>query len=463
MKALRIRGGTPLEGVVKASGAKNAITKMLVASLICDKQCVFTNVPNIEEVDTTLHLLKQLGMVYTWDRPNGVLTVQTKELSSRHVVQRFSGANRIPILLLGALLGRTNEEVIVPIVGGCKIGKRPIDFHIKALEKLGAEFELVDNGDTKLYKAHAPKGLIGTTIDLPFPSVGATENAIFAAIRAKGKTTITNAAVEPEVFDIIHFLQKLGVRIALHKDRTIVIKESSTFYPIKHHVITDRIETASLAMAALSTGGSVYVKGAEQASLTSFLGALRDIGVHFIVHDDGIEFTKTEKLRGGLHIETDVHPGFLTDWQQPFVVLLTQAEGHCVIHETLYENRFGYTDTLKEMGADLQLFSECLGPTQCRFHGHNFMHSLSIKGPTPLRGRMIAIPDLRAGFAYVMAALIADDESIITNLHYLDRGYENIDGKLQMLGAEIERITLEDPAHQNLQDLLSRRTTVLSN
>lgn len=462
MEALRIRGGTPLEGIVKASGAKNAITKMLVASLICDKQCIFTNVPNIEEVDTTLHLLEQLGMVYSWDREAGLLEAQTKQLVSRRVVQRFSGANRIPILLLGALLGRTKQEVIVPIVGGCRIGKRPIDFHIYALEKLGAEFELIDDGETKLYKAHAPKGLIGTIIDLPFPSVGATENAIFAAIRAKGKTTITNAAIEPEVLDIIYFLQKLGVRIHLTKDRTIVIRETTTFYPVEHHVITDRIESASFAMAALSTGGSVYVKGAEQGPLTSFLGLLRDIGAHFIVHQDGIEFKRSERLTGGIHVETDVHPGFLTDWQQPFAVLLTQAEGHSVLHETLYENRFGYTETLRAMGADLQLYTECLGSTPCRYHGHNFLHSLSIRGPTPLIGRMIAIPDLRAGFAYVMAALIARDESIITNLHYLDRGYEKIDGKLQCLGAQVERITLEDPAHKKLQQLLSTREPILS-
>ncbi len=462
MEALRIRGGTRLEGTVKASGAKNAITKMLVASLICDKKCIFTNVPNIEEVDTTLHLLEQLGMVYTWDKEVGRLEVQTKHLTSLDVTQRFSGANRIPILLLGALLGRTNEPITVPIVGGCKIGKRPIDFHIQALEHLGASFELIDNGDTKLYKAHAPKGLHGTKITLPFPSVGATENAMFAAIRAKGRTIIENAAIEPEVIDIIHFLQKLGVRITVSKDRTITIKESSLFYAVSHHVITDRIETASLAMAAISTKGSVFIEGAQQESLTGFLFLLREIGAHFTVKENGIFFSYIGPLKGGIHIETDVHPGFLTDWQQPVTVLLTQLDGHSIVHETLYENRFGYTETLRSMGADLQLFTECLGPTKCRFNGHNFKHSVSVKGPTSLKGRMISIPDLRAGFAYIMAALIAEDESLITNLHYLDRGYENLDMKLQQLGADITRIPLEDPAVAQLRALLERKDPVLS-
>ncbi|MCH9614432.1 MAG: UDP-N-acetylglucosamine 1-carboxyvinyltransferase 1 [Chlamydiia bacterium] len=439
MQALKVTGGVPLEGTVKAAGAKNAITKMLVASLLSDKKCVFTNVPNIVEVETTINLCSELGMEVSWDRDSGVLEAQTRHLSSTYVPQRFSGANRIPILLIGAMLGRTNEDIIVPTIGGCKIGPRPVNFHIEALEKLGAKIEYRGMKKEGAYFAQAHDGLKGTVIELAYPSVGATENTILAACRAKGTTVIKNAAVEPELVDLVLFLQKLGVEISMDVNRTIIIRETKQFYEVQHHVITDRIEAASLGMVGIATGGRVFVEGANQMDMIPFLNRIRAIGAGFQVKETGIEFFATGKLKGGLHLETDVHPGFLTDWQQPFVVLLSQAEGISVIHETVYENRFGYTKTLSKMGAELELFKQCLGNKDCRFSQKNFAHSLVIKGPTRLNGCKIEIPDLRAGFAYVMAALIAEGESEITNLQYLDRGYENIDQKLSSLGAQIKR------------------------
>ena len=446
MDILKIKGGQPLKGHVKATGAKNAISKMLVASLLSDKKCIFSNVPSISEVETTVRLCQEIGMEVEWDREGGIMEVITKEVKSSYVPLNFSGANRIPILMMGALLGRTKENIIVPTVGGCNIGKRPVDFHIMALKKLGAIVEYRTIKKESAYFAHAPEGLKGTIIKLPYPSVMATENAILAACRAKGRTVIRGAAIEPEVIDLILFLQKLGVVIYVDIDRTIYVQETETFYEVEHTVITDRIEAACLGMMAIATKGRVFVEGTQQAHMITFLNKLRQINGGFSVKENGIEFFYQGPLKGGLHLETDVHPGFLTDWQQPFVVLLTQAEGSSVVHETVYENRFGYVETLKEMGAHVELFTQCLGDRPCRFASQNYQHSLIVKGPTTFVGKEIQIPDLRAGFAYVMAALLAPEESTISGLPYIDRGYEKLEGKLQALGADIQRVSIKPPA-----------------
>ncbi|WP_420421867.1 UDP-N-acetylglucosamine 1-carboxyvinyltransferase [Simkania sp.] len=446
MEAFKIIGGQPLKGKVKAAGAKNAITKILVASLLSDKRCIFSNVPDISEVETTVNLCKEIGMDVAWDREAGTMEVITKEIKSSYIPMHFSGANRIPILTMGALLGRTRENIIVPTVGGCKIGKRPVDFHVMALESLGATVEDRMIKKDRAYFAHAPNGLKGTRIKLPYPSVMATENAILAACRAEGKTVIENAAMEPEVIDLILFLQKLGAIIHVDVNRKIYIEQAKQFYEVEHPVITDRIEAASFGMAAISTKGRVFVKGAKQEHFITFLNKLRRINGGFSVKSDGIEFYHQGPLKGGLHLETDVHPGFLTDWQQPFVILLTQASGSSVVHETVYENRFGYIKTLKEMGADVELFTQCLGGRPCRFGAQNYEHSLIVKGPTPFIGKEIEVPDLRAGFAYVMAALLAPEASTLTGLRYLDRGYENLETKLQSLGANIERVVIPETA-----------------
>ncbi len=444
MDILKIKGGKPLEGKVKAAGAKNAVTKLLVASLLSDKRCVFYNVPDIAEVEVTVELCREIGSEVQWDRASGVLEIVTKHLKTSYVPQRFSGSNRIPILMIGALLGRTDEDIIVPTAGGCKIGKRPVNFHITALEKLGASIEFREMRKEGAYFARAHEGMKGAIITLPFPSVGATENTILASVRAKGTTIIKNAAIEPEIVDLILFLQKLGVTIGMDVDRTIRIQQTNQFQEVEHVVITDRIEAASLGLAGISTKGRVLVEGAQHAHMITFLNRLREVNAGFEVKKEGIEFFYKGPLKGGIHIETDVHPGFMTDWQQPFVVLLSQAQGASVIHETVYENRFGYTETLRLMGADIEAFTQCLGGKECRFSSQNFQHSIVIKGPTPLQAKDIVIPDLRAGFAYVLAALLAPDQSNISGVQYLDRGYEKIVEKLSSLGADIVREKTSD-------------------
>ena len=290
------------------------------------------------------------------------------------------------------------------------------------------------------YFAQAHQGLRGGVIHLSYPSVGATENAILAAIRAEGNTTIKNAAIEPEIIQLILFLQKLGAIISFDVDRTIHIQGTKQFYPVEHTIMTDRIEAASYAIAAISTKGRIFIEGAEHTHMITFLNRIRELGGGFNVKSNGIEFFYKGPLNGGMHLETDVHPGFMTDWQQPFAVLLTQTEGSSVIHETVYENRFGYIDMLRKMGAHIELFRQCLGSKSCRFGTRNYLHSAVIKGCTPLQGSDILIPDLRAGFAYVLAALLAKGKSTIRGVDMIERGYDSLIEKLTSLGANIKLV-----------------------
>ena len=438
--ALKIQGGRPLEGKIKIAGAKNAATKLLVASLLSDKKCTFHNVPDVGDVEITVQLCRMLGSLIDWDRAARTLVIQTKELSATYIPQKFSGSNRIPILMLGTLLGRTDQDVMVPTVGGCALGKRPVDFHIQALEQLGAHIEYREMRKEGAYLAHTCGGLKGNLVQLPYPSVGATENAILASVRAKGSSLIRNAAIEPEIVDLILFLQKLGSNITLDADRTIHIEGTDTFFDVEHSIIPDRNVAASIAMATLATRGRVLIENIEHPHLMTFLNKVREIGGSFDIKREGIEFSAPGPLRNGLHLETDVHPGFMTDWQQPFIVLMTQGIGTSVVHETVYEKRFGYIQMLKEMGADITLFKQCLGGKACRFSGLNHTHSAVVRGPTPLRGQNITVPDLRAGFAYVMAALVAEGTSKIEGVQFLNRGYEDLVATLGTLGADISLI-----------------------
>lgn len=427
----RLEGGARLEGHVRVSGAKNAVTKEVVASLLAGGVCTFSNVPRIGDLDATIQIVESVGAVCTW-LENNTLQVDSTNLTTNTVPVAFSGLNRIPILLMGPLLHRMGEAR-VPVLGGCNIGKRPVDFHVDGLSSLGANIEL-ENG---YYVARARK-LKGTILTLPYPSVGATENVMIAATLAQGTTVIQNAAIEPEIVDLAQFLQSMGAIIYQDVNRSWVIEGVERLRPADHTVLGDRIEAASFAVVAAVTGGCITVEGCRQSHLMTFLNAYRKVGGQFEVVPEGIRFYgEVDKLKP-IALETDVHPGFMTDWQQPFTILLTQANGVSVVHETVYEERFGFTRALNEMGARIQLFNQCLGGKTCRFRNRNYNHSAVIVGRTPLSGKEITVPDLRAGFSYLIAALLADGQSVLRDVRYIERGYENIASRFQQLGARLE-------------------------
>ncbi len=436
MTTYRIEGGAPLRGTIRASGAKNAATKQIVAGLLSEEEIVLHNVPQIGDVAITIDICRALGADVEWSE-DGSVRVQATRVRDADVPVAFSGLNRIPVLLFGPLLHR-HGRAGVPLLGGDDIGARPIDFHLDALRKLGATVE--QDGET--WRARA-RGLKGTLIDLAYPSVGATESVLLTSCLAEGTSVIRNAAVEPEIMDLILLLQKMGALIAVEVDRTIVVEGVRRLRGAEHWVLADRIEVASFAAAAVATDGDVFIAGAEQATIMAFLNALRRVGGQFEVRPDGIRFFRGGALTS-IAIETDVHPGFATDWQQPFVVLLTQANGLSVMHETVHERRFGYTDELRAMGATIELYNTCLGAKPCRYRYGDHPHSCLVQGPSRLRGTSMQIPDLRAGFSYLIAALVAEGPSEIDGAQYVERGYSSIPDKIARLGG---RIAVTTPRH----------------
>jgi UDP-N-acetylglucosamine 1-carboxyvinyltransferase len=431
IKKFKIEGGRYLKGEVAIRGAKNAVTKEMVAALLAPGLSELVNVPDIGDVSITRRILESLGCVMQHDADAGTLRIDATHLNGPTVPLEYSGLNRIPILLAGVLLHRFGKAVI-PMMGGCDIGPRPIDFHLQGLRDLGAQIEYRDGA----YHFEA-KQLTGARITLPFPSVGATENLLMAATLAKGTTEIRNAAIEPEIVDLALQLQSMGAIISQETDRTWIVQGVDALKPVKHRVINDRIEAASFAVSAIVSKGDVTVRGADPLHLLTFLNWLRRAGGAFEVMPDGIRFLGKESRLKPVALETGVHPGFMTDWQQPFVILLTQADGLSVIHETVYENRFGYTQTLNRMGARIQLFSECLGGNTCRFRHSGHQHSAVIHGATRLRGAQVEIPDLRAGFSYLVAAVVADGVSELSGVQYIERGYDRVVEKFRALGAPI--------------------------
>lgn len=427
-----LRGGKPLTGEVSLRGAKNALPKIMVAALLTEEKCVLRNVARILDVSITTELIHALGGEVSEPAP-GVLEICAANLRpmERSVLREFSGRSRIPILTCGPLLARFGTAP-VPSLGGCRIGSRPVDFHLRALQDLGAALH------DQAHDAHlTAERLQGNKIRLDYPSVGATEQVILAAVLADGVTELSNAAVEPEIMDLIMVLQKMGAIISVDVDRVIKVIGVRQLRGFDHEAIPDRLEAASWACAAVATSGRIFVRHAQQAPMMTFLNRFRQIGGDFRIASDGIEFWRAGGRLRSTAVETDVFPGFSTDYQQPFVIALTQAEGVSIVHETVYEDRFGYVEALRRMGAQIQLYRECLGGLRCRFGQRNYRHSAVIVGPTPLRGADIEIPDLRAGFSYVIAALAAEGESRLSNTGLIERGYENLGGKLRALGAEL--------------------------
>ena len=439
MKAFyKVRGGQPVSGRIKSLGAKNFATKAMIASLLSKEKTILHNVPNIGDIDITAAMLESVGVRLT-TLSDGVVELDSSDLTSSNVVTPGSGSNRMPILLISVLLHRLGEAV-VPFSAGCQIGPRPVDYHIEALNKFGASVETTPDG----YIARVKGQLQSCHYELPFPSVGATETSLFLGVLAKGTSIIKNVAVEPEIVSLITMLNSMGARIHLDTNRTMTIYGVDELCGTSFKIICDRIEAASWASLAAATGGEITVEGIEPEHLVNFLGVFNDVGGGFKLQSPGtITFFRKKTLKSTM-LETDVYPGFSTDWQQPFAVLLTQAEGISIIHETVYENRFGYLNALEQLGAKIQLETKCLGSLKCRFKGNDHFHSAIIQGPTTLISQetLLNVPDLRAGLAYVIAAALAKGETYIQGIDLIRRGYGCLVDRSKDLDIQLEKVTL---------------------
>jgi UDP-N-acetylglucosamine 1-carboxyvinyltransferase len=433
-KVWEIEPSGPLRGDVTVRGAKNAVSKHMVAAMLGDGLSVIRNAPDVGEVAITAAMLEHLGTRV--ERSGDRLDVVAGPVGDPSVPKAFTGLNRIPILMLGPLLHRAGEA-FVPLVGGDPIGRRPVDFHVEALRAFGAEVQIDDDG----IRARATR-LRGTRITLPYPSVGATETVLLAAVLAEGKTVIRNAATEPEVVELALFLQRMGARISFSPDRRIVVEGVERLTGAATTLGGDRIEAFSYLVAGLVTGGEVRVHGCAQDRLVTPITTLARMGARFEITDDWIMASAPDGLRPA-SVQTDTHPGFATDWQTPLMVLFTQADGMSVLHETVYENRLAYVPALQSMGAEIEVYDTCLGGPACRFHDTSAVHSAVVRGVTRLRGGDVTMPDIRAGFSAVLAAAVAHGPSTLRGVHHIERGYHRPVEQFQNLGLTLRARELD--------------------
>ena len=422
MQKFVITGGTPLSGEVRIAGAKNAVLKMMAAAILTDEPIVLRNVPRISDVVILRELMTDIGIGVR--RSNGdALEIQALEAPWPFVPLEAAVKMRASFILLGPMLARFGR-IILPNPGGDRIGRRPVDYHVEAMERMGAEI-VYRNG---YYYASAPAGgLRGASVEFPRVTVMGTENVMLAAVMARGATVIDNAAREPEVDDLITLLCQMGARVERTAERRIEIEGVDALHGAEHSVIGDRLEAETFAIAAAITGGDVTLRGVDSAHLGAFLEVCQRMGVPVETDADAavhVRCSDAEPLRA-VDVRTDPYPGFATDFQAPLSVLLTQADGVSTVHETIFEDRLDHTRELVKMGAQIEL----LDPQQAR-----------ITGPTPLRGAEVVISDLRAGATLILAGLAATGTSVVSGIEHVDRGYEQIEAKLVALGARINRI-----------------------
>ena len=414
MKVLKIHGGKELEGKVKISGAKNSALALLPATILCDDTVTLHNVPDISDVDALVDILNYLGAkVDNYEEES--YRIDTKQMQNREIIEEMSNKLRASYYFMGALLGKY-KKAVVSYPGGCSIGSRPIDLHLKGFESLGAKIEYEENNIII-----SAEELKGSNIYLDFASVGATINIMLAAVKAEGTTIIDNAAREPEIVNIAMFLNSMGAKITGAGTSTIRIKGVKNMHSSVHEVIPDRIEAGTYIMIGACACKSLVVENIIPEHLEALTQKLLEMGVDLKIEDDSIYVSNKNKLKT-VKIKTQVYPGFPTDMQQIMSSLMTKAEGRSVIEETIYENRFQNLYEIKKMGANVEINSN---------KGYIF-------GPTKLRGKTVNATDLRAGASLVLAALIAEGTTTINNADYILRGYEHITEKLTSLGAKIE-------------------------
>ena len=421
MEKLVIHGGKPLEGTVRVSGAKNAVLPIIVASMLGTTQSVLTEIPKLDDVHTVCEVITSLG-VHIDQSQAGTLVIDASHLTSTSAPYDLVRRMRASFLVMGPLLARKGHAKI-SLPGGCSIGARPIDLHLKAFEAMGAVINL-ENGDIE---ASVENGLKGAQIYLDFPSVGATENVLMAASLAEGRTVLENAAEEPEIVDLATYLNSMGANIRGAGTNVIRIEGVKELHGANHSVIPDRIEAGTFMVGAAMTGGNVYVENALSEHLKPLVAKLKEVGATVEEDIDGIRVIGHKPLRPA-DIKTLPYPGFPTDMQAQFMALTTICQGTSVITETVFENRFMHVDEFKRMGAKI------------RIEGR----SAIVEGVPRLKGASVNATDLRAGAALVLAGLVADGETEVGYLYHIDRGYDNLVLKLQRLGADIVRVNIEE-------------------
>jgi UDP-N-acetylglucosamine 1-carboxyvinyltransferase len=419
---LLVTGGRSLRGELSIGGAKNSALKLMAAALLSEGRTVLRNIPDIADCRTMAEVLERLGAEVTRRDheveidPTGPLGMETPY----ELVRRM----RASILVLGPLLAR-GGRARVAMPGGCNIGRRKIDLHIRGLQRMGVEFSY-DHG---YLVGEAGEGLRGAVVSLDFPSVGATENLLMAAVAARGTTVIENAAREPEIQDLAAFLVAMGAKVDGVGTPTIEIEGTDRFGPVAHTVIPDRIEAATFAVAACATRGDVLLRGARADHLDLVLAKLDEVGARVSVEEAGVRVSMENRPRS-VDLVTLPYPGFPTDLQPPIMAVLATAEGTSIITENVFESRFMFVDELNRMGADI------------RTEGHHAV----VRGVDRLEGAPVRALDLRAGAALILAALSADGVTEIADVEHVDRGYEDIDAKLSALGAEVSRQPSLSPA-----------------
>jgi len=417
MKKLEVFGTAKLNGQIKISGSKNASLPILAATLLSNKKVSLTNLPKVKDIETMILLLKSLGSIVVDSKKKLIInnTKQNKTFAAYSLVKTM----RAGILVLGPLLAKFGKAK-VSLPGGCAIGTRPIDIHLKALSKLGVKYKIIQG----YVHANAPKGLIGNNIKFPKISVGATENLIIASCFAKGKTTLSNCAIEPEVKDLVNFLIKMGCKIKWVSKRTVKIEGIHIVNELNYQVMADRIEAGTYLIAAALTQGKLKIKGIEPKIIMTEINTLKKIGAKIFQKKNEIIITGSKKIKS-INIKTSPYPGFPTDLQAQMMVLLCKGNKRSYIREDIFENRFMHVAELNRMGAQISI------------NGNKAL----IEGNIKFEAAELMATDLRASVSLILAALTSRGKSIINRLYHLDRGYENIEKKFQLLGAKIRRIS----------------------
>lgn len=426
MDRIQIRGGRRLNGEVRISGAKNAALPLMVASLLTDEPLTLASVPHLTDISQLVEILAGLGVEITMNgsghseaEVGRVLKLHAKTIASTEAPYDLVRKMRASFLVIGPLLARCHVAK-VSLPGGCAIGTRPVDLHLKGLEAMGAEIDLKEG----YVYARAPKGLHGAHIQFPFVSVGATENLMMAACLAKGTTVLDNAAMEPEIIDLGHCLQAMGAKIDGLGTRTMRIEGVERLTGTSHTVLPDRIETGTYVMAVAAAGGEVELVGTRGDLIASVIPLLEGAGVEIKTTNQGLRVSRNGAHFTGVDVTTEPYPGFPTDLQAQLMALMATADGVSHITETIFENRFMHAPELLRMGADITIDHQ----------------TATVRGVPRLRGAQVMATDLRASVSLIIAGLAAEGETVVNRVYHLDRGFERIEEKLSTLGADIRRV-----------------------